>query len=1197
MAIELPRRVRQEAWVPLLFLVAVSAAAVWSGPRNTALRGQSLEDCGITMSGWSQMEGPLVPGPFESNGDPSAFEGLTPQSGGTPMGGGADLNFNSESTLSSCGEEAKIMYFSTTANIPENVTELNLGISVDDGARIFMGGNVVGTFGLGGGALSINGSSLVKGSNVPIAVIQSDDCTTESSISILFNAVCSIDSDSDGSSSSPEPACIDGECCDGGDFVDEGTVCRAAANECDVAEVCTGTDADCPEDGFIAAGVACTSDGNDCTLDTCDGNGECVNDPAPPDGDECTLNGYDGTCDDGSCELTGACAAGGVPLPAGTLCRAAAGVCDVAEVCNGVSPDCPADVVSSSQTICNPSDGFCDIPDYCNGTSKMCPSDQKKSSTVICRASTKQCDPAEYCSGTGDACPADKDNCTELEITVTDLTNKPLDELDDLVLATAKGGSAPYTFSFSGLPPTVTAGYAQWTYAVSGNKANGELPPGSANRQVTWWQRLFAQLTGGSPGGPDPDGREYEVQATVTDANGDTATQEFTWTVDPLVADVQTTDACACFDGVRNCDVHAGNQGPDKVPVLTMTANYTNITYGGDFMTAAVLEQGQNPIGAPQASTQVNGGQITWGNNGTVVNPGGEMAAWPNIQITGGNSATRTANATAPFNIDPDPSNNTNVDQMTNQCDNKTVSPEGPVCEEDKLLYVISVGQTGVNTFDFTDTLHPCLDPATVTGLMPSQCQVQGQNIVCTGIPLSTQMPTAMISFTVQPKASCPVGTDITNSGTANFPQGGANASSGGTNQTSNRFCPCDDKSPTCTAGSSSRRSSSSQSSRSSLSSRSSSRSSSSSSVRSSSTSSPSSSRSSSASSLSSSRSSLRSNSSASSARSPSVSSRASSSVSSSRSSSRSSSAQSSDSAQSDISFMSSASSAQGSSLSLTIVVSSAPVFSVSSSSLPVSLTCGDGSLDAFEECDDGNLLDGDGCGAQCYLERGLCGDGVLQRLFGEQCEPSLASDLPCGNDCRFRLFSCGNARLDAGESCDEGARNSNLPNASCRPDCSFARCGDRIVDPGETCDDGNLVNLDGCSALCQTERAAPSSQNTLPAQIIDLPVMTSNACVTNADCAFGFCLNGRCENRQMAGEPGCQIDAQCASGRCVNNRCVACASSNDCRAGQQCVDGQCLVSPTSVPSNTGTGPASLAVMAAGAAAGYAWIRRRRTAS
>src|SRR5438552_14035613 len=50
-----------------------------------------------------------------------------------------------------------------------------------------------------------------------------------------------------------------------------GAVCRAAVNECDLAETCTGTSTTCPADAVKAAGTACTDDGNACTTDVCNG--------------------------------------------------------------------------------------------------------------------------------------------------------------------------------------------------------------------------------------------------------------------------------------------------------------------------------------------------------------------------------------------------------------------------------------------------------------------------------------------------------------------------------------------------------------------------------------------------------------------------------------------------------------------------------------------------------------------------------------------------------------------------------------------------------------------------------------------------------------------------------------------------------------------------------------------------------------
>src|SRR5207244_3341288 len=71
-----------------------------------------------------------------------------------------------------------------------------------------------------------------------------------------------------------------GSCCSAScRFQPSTTVCRAAANECDVADSCTGSSATCPADTVKAAGTACTDDGNPCTTDVCDGT---VGAPACP---------------------------------------------------------------------------------------------------------------------------------------------------------------------------------------------------------------------------------------------------------------------------------------------------------------------------------------------------------------------------------------------------------------------------------------------------------------------------------------------------------------------------------------------------------------------------------------------------------------------------------------------------------------------------------------------------------------------------------------------------------------------------------------------------------------------------------------------------------------------------------------------------------------------------------------------------
>ncbi|GEM_PF-6274818 len=142
---------------------------------------------------------------------------------------------------------------------------------------------------------------------------------------------------------------------------------------------------------------------------------------------------------------------------------------------------------------------------------------------------------------------------------------------------------------------------------------------------------------------------------------------------------------------------------------------------------------------------------------------------------------------------------------------------------------------------------------------------------------------------------------------------------------------------------------------------------------------------------------------------------------------------------------------------------------------------CGDGILGLFEECDDSNRRDNDGCDSTCYSEIGVCGDGKIQAQLGEQCESTIhESTLPYGcSNCRNISPTCGDTVQDSGEECDLGTRNSNMPNESCRLDCSLPRCGDGVVDDDfqEQCDDGNRLNNDGCNRYCEKEEKKEEQQ------------------------------------------------------------------------------------------------------------------------
>ena len=103
----------------------------------------------------------------------------------------------------------------------------------------------------------------------------------------------------------------------------------------------------------------------------------------------------------------GACVAAGQLRPAGYPCRAVAGLCDVEESCDGVSPDCPADKLAAAGTSCRAAAGDCDIAETCTGTSVDCPADGFKLTGTVCRAVAGPCDVAESCTGTSATCPVD----------------------------------------------------------------------------------------------------------------------------------------------------------------------------------------------------------------------------------------------------------------------------------------------------------------------------------------------------------------------------------------------------------------------------------------------------------------------------------------------------------------------------------------------------------------------------------------------------------------------------------------------------------------------------------------------------------------------------------------------------------------------------------------------------------------------
>jgi hypothetical protein len=201
----------------------------------------------------------------------------------------------------------------------------------------------------------------------------------------------------------------------------DGTLCRPAVDECDVAETCLA--GACPADGFEPPGIPCGDPSDtECTNpDTCDGAGNCQDNHESsgfpcddPSDTECT---NPDTCDGaGNCQDNH-------ELPT-VVCRPATtgGDCDEVEFCDGAG-NCPADAVKPANAVCRPDTGECDVEEVCDGISHFCPPDDFEPAGTPCGSSSDtDCDNPDTCDGNnncqsnnepdGTPCTDDGETCT-----------------------------------------------------------------------------------------------------------------------------------------------------------------------------------------------------------------------------------------------------------------------------------------------------------------------------------------------------------------------------------------------------------------------------------------------------------------------------------------------------------------------------------------------------------------------------------------------------------------------------------------------------------------------------------------------------------------------------------------------------------------------------------------------------------------
>lgn len=136
------------------------------------------------------------------------------------------------------------------------------------------------------------------------------------------------------------------------------------------------------------------------------------------------------------------------------------------------------------------------------------------------------------------------------------------------------------------------------------------------------------------------------------------------------------------------------------------------------------------------------------------------------------------------------------------------------------------------------------------------------------------------------------------------------------------------------------------------------------------------------------------------------------------------------------------------------------------------STSCGDGVVAGTEVCDDGNLSGGDACSPRCLLTVGqtCAASGVCDSGYCNPNTNQCAVLTSCGNGSLDEGELCDDGNTATGDGC--GASCSIEAGYSCtgNPSVCAVTCGDGVKAASEACDDGNTTAGDGCSATCTAE-------------------------------------------------------------------------------------------------------------------------------
>ncbi|CAI2384176.1 unnamed protein product [Moneuplotes crassus] len=178
--------------------------------------------------------------------------------------------------------------------------------------------------------------------------------------------------------------------------------------------------------------------------------------------------------------------------------------------------------------------------------------------------------------------------------------------------------------------------------------------------------------------------------------------------------------------------------------------------------------------------------------------------------------------------------------------------------------------------------------------------------------------------------------------------------------------------------------------------------------------------------------------------------------------------------------------------------------------------TCGSGTREGAEVCDDGNYNSGDGCALGCTLETGYsCTGGTASTV--DTCSLTCQSTSSPAD----QTVDCYDNNTVAGDGCSSVCKvesgytcfwNTGTSESDCTDDCGDGKIITTM--PTTYCDDGNTSSNDGCSSTCAIESGWICSGGT-----------TSTADTCSDDCGDGKVMDvqaGYCDDNNNNDGDGC---------------------------------------------------------------------------